>query len=84
MITYLSSPEIALGVTYSLYNSTLLHDVSNPIQGFLYNSASDIAISLEPSSMAMHDPKGTYISPLYSISMVDFSHSFGQISNAWI
>jgi len=60
------------------------YNISNPIQGFLYNSSSDAAIFLEPSSAAQDDLDGTCISPFYNISMQDFGSSFGQLINAWI
>lgn len=61
-----------------------MYDISNPIQGFLYNSSSDAAIFLEPSPPAQDGLGGSYVSPLYNISMQDFGSSLGQLINAWI
>jgi hypothetical protein len=86
-ITYLSFPEIALGLTNSLYNSTPNYDISNPIQGFLYNSSSDSEIFLEPPSTAQYLPSGQqapFDSPLYHIPMLDFGYNIGQLVNAWL
>jgi hypothetical protein len=86
-VTYLSFPQIALGLTNTLYNSTAIYDVTNPIQGFLYNSSSDSAIFLEPASTAQYLPSGDEIpfdSPLYHMPIKDFGNNLGQLVNAWI
>ncbi|KAE9362946.1 hypothetical protein N431DRAFT_423284 [Stipitochalara longipes BDJ] len=86
-ITYLSFPDIAMGLTNSLYNSTLQISAQNPIQGFLYNSFSNSEIFLEPSSTSQYLPNGDEIpfdSPLYHMSLEDFGNNLGQLVNAWI
>lgn len=86
-ITYLSFPQIALGLTNTLYNSTPIFDVTNSIQGFLYDSSSDSSIFLEPASRSQYLPNGDEIpfdSSLYHMSIDDFGHNLGQLVNAWI
>jgi hypothetical protein len=83
-VTYLSFPQIALGLTNSLYNSTTVTTLASPIQSFLYNLSSNAAIFLQTASIAQPDLDDSYISPLYNISMTDFGRRFGQIINAWI
>jgi hypothetical protein len=83
-ITYLSFPEIALGLTNTLYNSTPTYDLSNPIQGFLYDAPSNLAILLESASLGLDPSNGPLESQLYNVSMEDFAHRFAQLVNAWV
>lgn len=86
-LSYLSFLPIALGLTDSLYNSTSDQDSSDPIQGYLYNSSSNANIFLQANLLDQVGVNGGNIpfsSPLYDMSMVDFSHNLGQIVNAWL
>ena len=86
-ITYLSFPDIVMGITNSLYNSTVSISAENPIQGFLYDSSSNAEIFLEPSSTGQYLASGAEIpfdSPLYHMSLTQFGDNLGQLVNAWL
>ena len=86
-ITYLSFPDIVMGLTNTLYNSTVQISAENPIQGFLYNSTSNTEIFLEPASTSQYLPSGAVIpfdSPLYHMSLEQFGNNMGQLVNAWL
>lgn len=79
-ITYLSFPQVALGLSALLPNSTPSFGRGNQLQNYLYDPMSIANIIAGGSSLTNNDGE----TPLQNVPVDDFADRLGQIINAFI
>ncbi|KAG9233550.1 hypothetical protein BJ875DRAFT_543673 [Amylocarpus encephaloides] len=79
-ITPLSFPEVVLGLTALLPNSTPQYNAVNMVENYIYNPSVQSTIVSGETSLGMNQGQ----TPLMDVSPKDFGDRFGQLLNAYL
>ncbi|CAG8979652.1 hypothetical protein HYALB_00011536 [Hymenoscyphus albidus] len=81
-ITPLSFPEVAMGLTELLPNSTPNFNAVNMIENFIYNPSNGAASNVISGETSFGQNEGQ--TPLLAITPDEFASRFGQLMNAYL